>query len=93
MLKRRTVEAALERKGFRRREGDHSFFQYFTRDGKKSAVFTKTSHGSSQKDISKALMGRMAQQCRLGGTDFVALIMCPLSRDDYENKLREKDLL
>lgn len=90
VLKRREVEEALESKGFKRTEGNHRFFLYFTKEGKKTAVGTKTSHGRSYKDISPELASRMARQCRLTNQDFANLVACPLSRDQYEQKLEER---
>ena len=44
-LERSSVEAALTLKGFKKVEGDHTFFIYHSQAGKKSPVRTKTSHG------------------------------------------------
>lgn len=79
------VERSLTAKGFRSREGDHSYFHYWTKAGKKTAVFTKTSHGN--RELDDGLVGRMARQCRLSRSDFERLIDCPLDRDGYEAKL------
>ena len=86
-LKRRDIEKALERKGFKREEGDHSFFIYYTRAGRKTIVRTKTSHGRGSEDIRGALISRMAKQCKLTNGDFRQLVDCRLSRKGYENKL------
>lgn len=83
--KQREVERSLTAKGFQSREGDHSYFHYWTKAGKKTAVFTKTSHGNRELDDS--LIGCMARQCRLSRSDFERLIDCPLDRDGYEAKL------
>lgn len=92
-LKRRDIESSLKRKGFRRTEGNHSFFIYHSSAGKKSTVRTKTSHGSNSREISDELVSKMAQQCKLPNKDFKELIACPLSRDDYEKKLIEQQLV
>lgn len=89
-LKRRDVESSLTLKGFRRVEGDHAFFIYYSETGGKSPVRTKTSHGSGNKDISDALISQMAKQCKLTSKDFVDLVTCPLSRVEYEKKLAEQ---
>lgn len=89
-LKRRIVEAALEKKGFRKVDGDHSFFIYYTESGLKSSVRTKTSFGSGYKDISDSLVSKMAQQCKLTTSEFKLLVDCPLTRQSYEQKLREQ---
>lgn len=82
--KRRAVAQALQAKGFRRRETHHSYFVYYTNDGRKTAVQTKISHGRGGVDIDDALIGRMAQQCNLRTAQFRALVECSLSRADYE---------
>lgn len=81
------VEKSLEKKGFQRKEGDHHYFNYYTKAGKKTKVFTKTSHGV--KELDDSLLGMMSRQCKLTRQDFDRLIDCPLDRDSYERKLIE----
>ena len=45
-LKRDKVEAALRRKGFQQKDGDHIHFIYYTVEGKKTPVRTMLSRGS-----------------------------------------------
>lgn len=85
--KQNEVEKSLEKKGFQRGGGDHNFFFYYTKAGKKSRVNTKTSHGA--REIDDSLLGQMARQCKLTRQDFDRLIDCPLDRDTYECKLVE----
>lgn len=87
MFKKREVESALERKGFERRENDHSFFIYHTNSGQKTSVWTKTSHGSGGGDLDDSLISSMAKQCRINAQYFKDLIECPLSRQKYEEML------
>ena len=87
--KRREVENALVRKGFCRKEGHHSFFHYETEAGERTRIWTKTSHGRSGADIDKGLFNRMANQCRLAADEFHDLVECPMSRTDYEQRLRD----
>jgi hypothetical protein len=86
--KQSEVERSLTTKGFKRKEGNHSYFNYYATSGKKTAVFTKTSHGA--REIDDSLLGQMARQCKLSRADFELLIDCPLDRGTYENKLIEK---
>jgi len=81
--KRNVVENALQRKGFVMSQSDHRRF-FHTRDGKKTGVWTKTSHGSAHREISSSNLGRMARKCRLNARDFERLIDCPLDREEYE---------
>jgi predicted RNA binding protein YcfA (HicA-like mRNA interferase family) len=89
-IRQQTVETSLERKGFLRSPGDHRFFTYYSKAGKKTIVFTKTSHGS--REIGDHLIAQMARQCKLNKGQFVDLIECPLSRDQYEDVLIEKNI-
>lgn len=86
-LERRVVEAALLAKGFRRVEGDHAFFIYYSSTGRKSPVRTKTSHGTGHRDIADVLIAQMAKQCRITNREFRDLVACPLSQQEYEAKL------
>ena len=82
---RRDVEASLERKGFERDERHHHFFVYWTLDGKKTAIRTRTSHGSTHKVLGDALLAQMARQCGdIRKADFLDLVDCPLSQEDFE---------
>ena len=81
------MESALEAKGFRRRESHHSYFVYYTEDGEKTLIRTKTSHGRGGADIPGHLLARMARQCGLRMTDFRALVDCTLSQKGYETLL------
>lgn len=88
---KRMVAASLLRKGFRLRQGDHEFFTYHTADGKRTAIFTKTSR--SHKVIPKVLMAQMGRQCRLTAGEFHELVDCTLSREGYDALLRERGYL
>lgn len=83
---KRVVEAALQEKGFRREEGDHHYFFYWTQEGLKSSVRTKTSHGSG-KDLGDTLLALMAKQTKLAKMEFLNLVDCPMSREEYEKRL------
>jgi len=92
-FKQRDVESSLLAKGFKKVDGDHSFFTYYSLDDKKSRVWTKTSHGTGHKDLSDGLISNMAKQCKLNNSQFRDLIRCPLSRAEYEAILAEKGLV
>lgn len=87
---RREIESALELKGFERIEGDHSWFVYHTTDGKKTRVKTKTSHGPRGKSIGDPLLSMMAKQCCSTKSDFLDLVDCPLDREGFEIRARER---
>jgi len=81
------VMTALKKKGFEEEEGKHHFFYYHYLDGTISPIKTMISH--SAKDIDKSIIGKMSRQCNLSKDDFLRLVDCPLTREDYECKLKE----
>jgi hypothetical protein len=83
----RKIEASLEAKGFERSEGDHSYFLYRTREGKKTTARTKTSHTPKMKSIGDDLLGKMARQCHLTKPQFLEFVDCSLDRRKYEKLL------
>lgn len=88
---RETIKDSLERKGFNLKSGgDHFRFNYISKSGFKTPVNTKLSHGTKYKTIYDNILGLMAKQCRLSKSDFLNLIDCPLSRDEYEEKLKKQ---
>lgn len=44
-MKRDDIEGALLRKGFQKKNTDHAYFLFYDSEGKKTAVYTKTSFG------------------------------------------------
>jgi len=86
--RRNDVRRALQRKGFRESNSDHLKLVYYSICGQKTSVFTKISYGSSHKDISDDNLARMAKQCRLSRAEFDDLLDCPLSREEFERKLK-----
>ena len=82
---RKNIEKGLKRKGFNRVESHHHYFIYWTLSGKKTAVRTRTSHGSKSRTLGDSLLGKMADQCGgLSKRDFLKLVDCTLSREDFE---------
>ncbi len=88
-IKVRDVLNGLEKKGFSRSEGDHSHLVFYV-DGKKTAIRTKVSHGSSE--IDDRLIHLMSIQLRLDKRKFIDLICCPLTLDDYLKELEEQGI-
>jgi len=86
-IERKKVENSLQKKGFEKHHSDHRKFIYHTLKGKKTSVWTKTSHGSSHSEISKENLAKMAKQCRLNNNDFSELVECPIEQDHYEQML------
>lgn len=88
------VEGGLTRKGFQPTKpgADHNYFIYQSLAGKKARASTKTSHGKSF-DIDDSLLGEMARQCGLTKKEFLNLLDCPLSREEYEKLLQQRGKL
>jgi predicted RNA binding protein YcfA (HicA-like mRNA interferase family) len=89
---KRDVESGLKKKGFRQDEGDHHWFLYWTADGKKTTIRTKTSHGTT-KDLGDGLLKEMARQVRLPKAQFLELIDCPLTQQHYQKLLEDGEYI
>jgi len=83
----RDVASSLASKGFRERPGHHRFFHLHVA-GKKTRIWTKTSHGC--REIHDGLLSAMARQLRLAKREFHDLLECPLSAEEYVRKLRDR---
>lgn len=79
--KSREIKESLENKGFSMSNADHKKYILFVK-GTKTSVWTKVSHGSKS-DIGDPLLSMMARQLRLRKNQFLDLIDCPMSHDDY----------
>lgn len=91
---RRDVQQSLSRKGFEESESNHhTHYIYHTADGQKTPVKTRVSRGSSYKSLGDDLLGKMAKQCKLTKADFIDLVDCPLSREEYEMRLVQNGVL
>ena len=88
-LERREIERSLLKKGFKLKERDHHYFTYFTINGEKTSVWTKTSHGTSSATLSDSLVNSMARQCGLSNSQFKQLVACPLLQPELETILIE----
>lgn len=88
---RSVIQDSFAKKGFQEKlGGNHQRFIYFSLQGKKTAVHTKLSRGTKYKTLSDPLIAQMAKQCKLTKGDFLELVDCPLSREDYEKKLKTR---
>jgi hypothetical protein len=80
---------SLKKKGFVQSNGDHKYYELF-HEGK-MILHTKVSHNGQ--DINDYLIGQMKNQCMIEKKEFLDLINCPLSKEDYLALLKEKGLL
>ena len=90
--KRKDVEAAISQKGFVLEKNDDHRYYFFLFQNCRIAR-TKVSHGTKYKDLSDDLLSHMARQCHLTMPEFLKFVDCPMSRQEYEAKLRERQLL
>lgn len=90
---RKNVISGLKSKGFIPHDTHHKYFVFKTLSGKKTAINTRVSHGTQYKTLGDPLLNAMSKQCQLSKKDFLNLVDCPLSREDYENMMIEKDAI
>ena len=92
-IDRTEIESSLTAKGFIKEDTHHRYF-YHEVEGKRSGIFTYTSHGSHYKTIGGNLLKQMKKQLRLDTLSQVSdLFKCPMTGSDYNEFLREKSLL
>jgi len=86
-IKTRDIRTNLIKKGFKEDDKrDHIWLNYISPDGKKTTVRTKISHGKSS--IGDPLIAKMAKQTHLSKADFLELVNCTLSGEDYYRQVR-----
>ena len=86
----RNIDSALQKKGFQcNTEGDHVHYHLLLDTGEQTTIKTKISHGMTG-TINADLISKMARQLRLSKTQFLNLIDCPISEEDYRIILREQ---
>lgn len=78
------IEAGIKKKGFRRSNTDHRKFILYV-NGKKEAASTHLSHGKNE-DIGAGLLKLMAMELGISTPEFIDLISCSLSAEDYLEK-------
>ena len=82
--KGRDIDAALCKKGFRcANDGKHIRYVLTGHTG----VRTMISHGMMGTSLSAKLIGDMARQLRLSKNQFLALIDCTMSADEYREMI------
>lgn len=87
VLKRENIEKMLLKKCFAPSTSkDHRFYSFFDENGVLVAR-TKVSHGTKYKDINDFLIVQMAKQCHLSKEEFLQLIDCSLSANEYRKLL------
>lgn len=90
--KHRDVRSGLEAKGFvvddQRR---HIVLVYEDLQGRTTTARTLISHGAGGNEIHDSLLRKMARQVGLTRKDFLQLIDCPMSREDFDSVISQRD--
>lgn len=86
-LSQEEIEAGLGRKGFCRSNTDHRFFILYVNGKKEAATFL--SHGKNQ-DVGAPLLHAMAKELGLTTREFVDLVKCPLSTEEFLVEKKER---
>ena len=89
-FKSKQVEKALEKKGFIKVVTHHKRFYFNNNEGKRTEVRTYISHG--KKEINDYLIESMSKQTKLSKEQFINLINCPLSKDEYIEILKAQGI-
>ena len=90
---KRKIESSLSKKGFIKDETHHTYF-YHEYNGKKTGIYTYTSHGSKSKVCGNPLLSMMKKQLKLDTINQVVdLFECPMSEEEYNQILEEKNIL
>ena len=87
----RKIKQNLLKKGFIEVEGAKHTLYEFTPNGTTSNIRTFMSR--DDQDINNYLINKMKTQLYLDKKDFLDLIDCPLSEEDYIKILKDKNLL
>jgi predicted RNA binding protein YcfA (HicA-like mRNA interferase family) len=85
----RQTRGSLLKKGFSQLEGDHH--QYVFIHGGKIVTRTKMSH--NDQEINNSLISKMHKQCQISKKDFIGLVDCSVSGEDYATLLKEQGLI
>ena len=86
----RKVKQNLLKKGFIEVQGTKHILYVFVYKGKK---ICETRMSRNNQDLNDYLIDQMQKQLYLDKRDFLGLIDCPLSEEDYIEILKVKDLL
>ena len=90
---RRLIESNLPKKGFVEDNKSHKYY-YHEYKGKRTGIYTFTSHGSSYKTYGDSLIRSMKKQLKLDSSkQAVDLFQCPLSGEEYNIILRNKGFI
>ncbi len=82
------ISSSLKKKGFAEVDYRADRKYYLILNGKKVGIHTFVSHGT--KEYGECLIGEMKKQLRLSKKEFIDLIDCPMTKEDYIRILIKK---
>ena len=92
-IDRRLIESNLVKKGFVEEDTDHKYF-YHEYNGKRTGIYTYTSHGSGYKTYDDSLISMIKKQLKLDTNSQVKdLLQCPMTSEEYIRILTKKNYL
>ena len=80
---RRDIESALEKKGFDKDVSPPHRYFHLEYKGKKTGIYTYTSHGSKYKVYQDPGINRIKKQLHLDKSQFIDLVSCPIDGEKY----------
>lgn len=93
-IDRSDFEANLPRKGFHEERASHHVFFHYYFEGKRTAAYTKISHSARMREVSGDLLKVIRKQLQLDTTrEAVDLIKCPMTAEQYVDRLKQKGVL
>lgn len=93
-IQRETLEQALRRKGFERKQDGHHIYYHHKYKGKETGAYTYFSHSLKTKDITRDLLTQTRKQLKLDTNAQVAMLAnCPMDAEQYNRILAAKGIL
>lgn len=85
----RKLESAFRNKGFRLHNSHHRMWRFYTVDGKRTRIKTKTSHGGRAGDeVGAHIISSICRNLHLTHEQFAELVECSLGHEELEVILR-----
>lgn len=81
------LRSALEAKGFEPQENDHTYY-FLHIEGGKTDIRTKVHH--HRREYGDKLLGLVAREMRLTMRELGDFLECPLTRDEYIKRMRDR---
>lgn len=90
-MKVKAIDTSLRKKGFECNDkSDHVRYILYV-DGMKTMIMTKVSHGDVE--IGDGLITAMSRQLKLSKNQFMNLINCTLSKEEYAQTLQNNGVV